>query len=122
MESTLYLQLDDQQQPKIRNEINTRLSKTERNLLIVGAVNAAYVILQISVAFQTGSLAMLSDAFHNFSDVGAAFIAFKCERLRYYEATEDLPFGYLRLQVSLWAFAKFLILIENSLTGYRCLR
>ncbi len=72
---------------------------TERSLAVVGAINFAYVAVQLMVATQAGSLAMLSDAFHNLSDVGAAFVAFKCERLRHADAPQSLPFGYLRTQV-----------------------
>lgn len=78
---------------------NQTFTATERSLWIVGSINMIYVILQLIVAAQTGSLAMLSDAFHNLSDVGAAYVAFKCEHLRRKEAP-DLPFGYLRMQVS----------------------
>jgi Co/Zn/Cd efflux system component len=41
------------------------LTPTERSLAIVGAVNLVYVFLQLGAASATGSLAMLSDAFHN---------------------------------------------------------
>jgi Co/Zn/Cd efflux system component len=41
------------------------LTPTERSLAVVGAVNLAYVFLQLGCASATSSLAMLSDAFHN---------------------------------------------------------
>jgi Co/Zn/Cd efflux system component len=65
----------------------------------VGLVNFAYVLLQLVVAAQTGSLAMLSDAFHNLSDVGAAWVAFKCERLARATPPPGFPFGMQRYQV-----------------------
>jgi len=91
------------------------LTTTERSLAYVGVVNSVYVILQLVVAAQTGSLAMLSDAFHNLSDVGAAWVAFKCERYRRTSAPLHLPFGYLRMQV-LGAFVNAICLV--SLAAY----
>jgi cobalt-zinc-cadmium efflux system protein len=56
-------------------------------------------VLQLVVAGQTGSLAMLSDAFHNLSDVGAALVALQCERLARAPTPDGYPFGLRRYQV-----------------------
>lgn len=70
------------------------MNQTEFSLAAVMLVNLLYVVLQLvvisfaapkrdahtqrtQVAQQTGSLAMLSDAFHNLSDAGAAWVAFQ---------------------------------------------
>lgn len=72
-------------------------------LALVSGLNLALVVAQIAVAEETGSLSLLSDGFHNLSDVAAVLVALAAQRLRDQDrdggATAGLPFGHARLQV-----------------------
>ncbi|CAN0334111.1 unnamed protein product, partial [Laminaria digitata] len=43
--------------------------KTSRHLMIFGVLNLVYVVLQLTGALAFSSLALMSDGFHNLSDV-----------------------------------------------------
>ena len=62
------------------------------------ALPTAHASLQVAARSQ--SLSMLSDAFHNLSDVAAAFIALYADRMRGRQGVDArLPFGMARAQV-----------------------
>jgi Co/Zn/Cd efflux system component len=48
----------------------------EWSFAIIGIVTFLYVIFELVVALKLGSLTLLSDGFHNLSDVLALYIAF----------------------------------------------
>ena len=50
-------------------EDEAEAKKTSRQLAIFGVLNLAYVVLQLAGALAFNSLALMSDGFHNLSDV-----------------------------------------------------
>lgn len=70
-----------------------------KNLLITIVLNIIITLSQIVGGIVSGSLALLSDAMHNFSDVLALVIAYVANQLTTKENTKEKTFGYKRAQV-----------------------
>ena len=84
--------------------------RTTRNLIIALAINAVFVVLEAVGGFITNSLALLSDAGHSLSDVGALGLALGARWLVSLPATSTRrTFGYLRAEI-LAAFFNVLLL------------
>jgi cobalt-zinc-cadmium efflux system protein len=70
-----------------------------KNLFITIILNVIITLSQIIGGLISGSLALLSDAMHNFSDVLALVIAWWANRLAAKPATDDRTFGYKRAEI-----------------------
>ncbi len=70
-----------------------------KNLFITIVLNIIITIAQILGGIVSGSLALLSDAMHNFSDVLALFIAYFANKLSSYPNSKDKTFGYKRAEI-----------------------
>ena len=70
-----------------------------KNLFITILLNILITLAQIIGGIFSGSLALLSDALHNFSDVLALIIAWWANRLASKEATHQRTFGYKRAEI-----------------------
>ena len=70
-----------------------------KNLFITIILNLFITISQVIGGVLSGSLALLSDALHNFSDVLALFIAYAANRLSHKEHTATRTFGYKRAEI-----------------------
>ncbi|CAM9713434.1 unnamed protein product, partial [Scytosiphon promiscuus] len=80
--------------------------KVSGRLAIFGLLNLGYVGLQLAGAMAFGSLALMSDGFHNLSDVAAIGMAMYIHHLQRKKCpensaagTDELPFGYKRAEV-----------------------
>lgn len=88
-----------------------------RNLLISIVLNVVITLSQAIGGFVSGSLALLSDALHNFSDVLSLVISYAANSLVRKKASDHRTFGYKRAEIiaafvnsaSLIAVAVFLI-------------
>ena len=70
-----------------------------KNLFITIILNIIITVSQIVGGIYSGSLALLSDAMHNFSDVLALFIAYFANRLAARPNNESKTFGYKRAEI-----------------------
>ncbi|UII77641.1 cation diffusion facilitator family transporter [Flagellimonas sp. HMM57] len=70
-----------------------------RNLLISIFLNIAITISQVIGGIISGSLALLSDALHNFSDVLSLIISYIATRLGKKKASSLKTFGYKRAEI-----------------------
>lgn len=70
-----------------------------RNLLISIFLNIAITIAQVIGGVISGSLALLSDALHNFSDVLSLIISFVATRITKKQASAKRTFGYKRAEI-----------------------
>ncbi len=70
-----------------------------KNLFITIILNIIITISQIVGGIFSGSLALLSDAMHNFSDVLALFIAYFANRLAMQPNSKNRTFGYKRAEI-----------------------
>ncbi|BCD61278.1 cobalt-zinc-cadmium efflux system protein [Nitratiruptor sp. YY08-26] len=70
-----------------------------KNLFITIILNIIITLSQIIGGFLSGSLALLSDAMHNFSDVLSLVVAWIANRLAAREADSSKTFGYKRAEI-----------------------
>jgi len=70
-----------------------------RNLLISIFLNIAITLSQVIGGLISGSLALLSDALHNFSDVLSLVISYGATHLGKRKACKDKTFGYKRAEI-----------------------
>lgn len=82
----------------------------DRNLLISIFLNIGITSAQIVGGLISGSLSLLSDALHNFSDVVSLIISFIASKLSRKKASFNKTFGYKRAEV-LAAFVNAIVLI-----------
>jgi len=74
-------------------------SETGRPLLWSIVLNSIITIAQVIGGFISGSLALLSDALHNFSDVLSLVISYVASRLSKKRASKNRTFGYKRAEI-----------------------
>lgn len=70
-----------------------------RALRISGALTGVYFVIELVVGLWSGSVAVLSDAFHTFSAVGGVMIALVAQRLSQRPATGRETFGWGRAEI-----------------------
>lgn len=70
-----------------------------KNLFITIVLNIIITLSQIIGGIFSGSLALLSDAMHNFSDVLSLLIAYGANRLAARPNTQSKTFGYRRAEI-----------------------
>ncbi|MEM8937924.1 MAG: cation diffusion facilitator family transporter [Bacteroidota bacterium] len=70
-----------------------------RNLLISILLNVGITVAQVVGGIISGSLALLSDALHNFSDVLSLIISYVANRLAKQKASAHRTFGYKRAEI-----------------------
>ena len=71
-------------------------SNVSRKLTIASAANAAFVVIELAVGVYAGSLALVGDALHNFTDVMALLLALVAVRIEKRPATHEKTYGYQR--------------------------
>ena len=70
-----------------------------RNLLISILLNVIITVAQVVGGIISGSLALLSDALHNFSDVLSLIISYMANLLAKKDASTNKTFGYKRAEI-----------------------
>lgn len=70
-----------------------------KRLQIAIAINVVVVIVEATSGYLTGSLALLSDAGHNLTDVGALAVAYFATRFATLPPTSRQSYGYYRLEM-----------------------
>ena len=70
-----------------------------QNLLIAIVLNIAITVLQVIGGIISGSLALLSDALHNFSDVVSLIISYIATKFSKRKASIKKTFGYKRAEI-----------------------
>ncbi|MBU2926743.1 cation diffusion facilitator family transporter [Winogradskyella psychrotolerans] len=70
-----------------------------RNLLISIFLNIAITVAQVVGGLVSGSLSLLSDALHNFSDVISLIVSYVAARLSKQKASINRTFGYKRAEI-----------------------
>lgn len=84
-----------------------------KNLLITILLNLFITLAQIVGGILSGSLALLSDALHNFSDVLSLVLAYGANRLAGRASSSEKTFGYHRAEIIATLFnASILIMIS----------
>jgi cobalt-zinc-cadmium efflux system protein len=76
--------------------------KIERfsNILLIGvALNALFVVVEAGAGFYTGSLALLTDAGHNLSDVGSLLLSLLAFKLASIKPTGKYTYGFKKTTI-----------------------
>jgi len=72
---------------------------TSRNLIIAIGINTLIVIAEVIFGIIAGSMALISEALHNFTDIGSMTLSLWGERLSDRPQTEKKTYGYKRAEV-----------------------
>ena len=88
--------------------------KTEKNILIAFILNLSFSIFEIIGGILTNSVAIISDAIHDFGDALSIGISYFLERKSKKKPDEKYTFGYTRYSI-LGAFITVMILIIGSI-------
>lgn len=75
------------------------LPSSGRALTVSGWLTGLYFLIELAIGLWTGSIAVLSDAFHTFSAVGGVLVAIVAARLASRPASERLSFGWYRAEI-----------------------
>ena len=70
-----------------------------RILKITGWLTGIYFLVELGLGFYSGSIAVISDAFHTFSAVGGILIAFIANRIAGKAATLAATYGFKRAEI-----------------------
>ena len=81
------------------NHRHQHTSESWRRLSLVLILTAIYMLAEVAGAWWTGSLALLADAGHMFTDVGALILALTAVWFGSRPATSRKTFGYYRLEI-----------------------
>ena len=71
----------------------------DRRIGLAVLVNLALTVAQIVGGIFAGSLALIADAIHNFSDMASLVIAFGARKISRRPADEKMTFGYQRIEI-----------------------
>ena len=87
----------------VKNYSNTTDKKVREQYSIVGGIlgiicNLFLFIGKFLVGMTSGSIAIISDAFNNLSDMGSSFISIISAKLSNRPPDEDHPFGHGRFE------------------------
>ncbi len=88
--------------------------KTEKNILIAFILNLSFSIFEIIGGFFTNSVAILSDAIHDFGDALSIGISYFLEKKSKKKPDEEYTYGYTRYSI-LGAFITTMILTVGSI-------
>jgi cobalt-zinc-cadmium efflux system protein len=93
---------------------HTAAGQSERRLALVCTLTFAYLVVEIVAGLLTGSLALLADAGHMFTDVAGLVLALFAIRITKRPATPERTYGYYRIEI-LAAVVNSVLLIGISL-------
>lgn len=86
---------------------------------VVGILlNLSYVIVQIVIGLRINSLSLLSDAGHNFLDVGVLALSLLAFRLSKSKATRKYTYGYRKASIMISLFNAVVLLISIGAIGF----
>lgn len=105
--------LDEKYKGDMMGSNHTHNHFKEENLIIITILNFIITIVEVIGGLLSGSLSLLSDALHNFSDGISVIVSFIALRLSKKENTLKNTFGYKRAEILAALFnSSFLIIIS----------
>ena len=90
----------------------------EKNLIISIAINITISTIEIVAGLLIGSLAIVSDAVHNFSDVGAMTLSLFAEKASSKKSDTKHTYGYKRTEVLIALLNSVFLLVSIGFIGY----
>jgi len=94
----------------------------EKNLIISIGINIVITIVEIIVGLFIGSLAIISDAVHNFFDVGAMVMSLFGEKTSSKKIDEKHSYGYKRTEVLVVLLNSIFLLVSIVFIGYESIQ
>lgn len=89
---------------------------------IVGIIlNLAYVIIQVSIGLNINSLALLSDAGHNFLDVAGLALAMVAFKLSKSKSTDKYTYGFKKSSILISLLNAVILLVSIGAIGYEAI-
>ncbi len=85
------------------------------------ALNSVYVIVQAVAGFMTNSMALLSDAGHNLSDVASLALSLMAFRLARVKPTQSFTYGYKKTTILAALINAVVLFITIGVLGYESL-
>ncbi len=82
------------------------------------ALNSAYVIVQVIAGFMTHSMALLSDAGHNLSDVASLALSLIAFRLAKVKPTQSFTYGYKKTTILAALTNAVVLFVTIGVLGY----
>ncbi|PQO22386.1 zinc ABC transporter [Rhodobacteraceae bacterium WD3A24] len=76
-----------------------QMPSSGRGMAISAWLTGIYFVIEMGIGLWTGSIAVISDAFHTFSAVGGVLVAIIAARLARRPADEDRSFGWYRAEI-----------------------
>jgi len=94
-------------------------SDAANGAFIAGIVlNSAYVVVQAVAGFMTHSMALLSDAGHNLSDVASLVLSLLAFRLAKVKPTDSFTYGYKKTTILAALTNAVVLLVTIGMLGY----
>jgi cobalt-zinc-cadmium efflux system protein len=94
----------------------------EKNLLLSIAINIVITVTEIIVGLLIGSLAIISDAVHNFFDVGAMVMSLFGERASSKSIDSRHTYGYKRAEILVALLNSTFLLVSIVFIGYEAIQ
>ena len=88
-------------------------------LFVIGIIlNLVFVAIEFAAGFMSNSLALISDAGHNLSDVASLALALGAFKLLSLKATEKFTYGYRKASILISLLNAIILLIAVGSIGY----
>ena len=94
------------------------LSNVNRAFIAGIILNLAYVIIQVVIGIKINSLSLLSDAGHNFLDVGGLALSLVAFKLTQSKSTEKYTYGYRKSSILISLLNAVILFISIGAIGY----
>ena len=78
---------------------HAHLPANGRGMAISAWLTGVYFVIEMGIGLWTGSIAVISDAFHTFSAVGGVLVAIVASRLAKRPADDERSFGWYRAEI-----------------------
>ncbi len=96
--------------------------KTDKNILIAFILNLFFSIFEFAGAILTGSVAILSDAFHDLGDALSIGLSYIFEKLSQKKPDERHTYGYVRYSVFGGVVTTLILLVGSLVVIYNAVR
>jgi cobalt-zinc-cadmium efflux system protein len=94
------------------------ITHVSKSLIIGILLNIVFVVVEFSAGFFSNSVALLSDAGHNLSDVASLSLAFLAFKLIQFKPTEKYTYGYRKASILISLLNAVILLIAVGGIGY----
>ncbi len=98
-----------------------KIENLNRAFFIGIVLNLAYVFIQVIIGLKINSLSLLSDAGHNFLDVGGLALSLLAFKLSKTKATEKYTYGYKKASIIISLLNAIILLISIGAIGYEAI-